>query len=216
MIGVVYAALTALVQKSVKQVVAYSSIGHISLILLGVFVTNTEAVGGATLQMINHGVNIAILFFLAGMLKRRTGTDEIAALGGLWKAMPWLGTLMLIGVFASVGLPGMNGFVGEMTLLVGIFQANQVYAAVGALGLILGAWYMLNLYRNVMLGPFNAQISESELQDVSGREAVVLVLLAVVIFLVGIMPGLLLSRMEPAVDLLVGQTRVTQEIVAGK
>lgn len=219
MIGVVYAALNALVQKSVKQVIAYSSIGHISLILLGVFVVNNEAVGGAVLQMINHGVNIALLFLLAGMLKRRTGTDEIAALGGLWGVLPWLGTLMLVAVFASVGLPGTNGFVGEMALLVGIFQANQVYAAIGATGLILGAWYMLNLYRKVMLGPVAGRDKKApapEYRDLSGRETLVLAPLAVVIFMVGILPNLLLARLTPSVESLVEQVRVTEEIVAGK
>jgi NADH-quinone oxidoreductase subunit M len=217
MIGVVYAALNALVQKSVKRVIAYSGVGHISLILLGVFVVNVEAVGGAVLQMINHGINVALLFLLAGALKRRTGRDEIAALGGLWKIVPWLGTLMLVAVFASVGLPGTNGFVGEMALLVGIFQANRAYAVIGATGLILGAWYMLNLYRNVMLGPPpRPGETAPELQDLSGREAVVLLPLAVLIFMVGILPNLLLARMTPAVESLVEQARVTQVDVAAK
>jgi len=217
MIGIVYASLIALMQKKIKGVIAYSSIAHISLILLGIFMVNIEAVGGSVLQMINHGINIAALFLLVGMLKRRTGTDEIAALGGLWKALPTLGTLMLIAVFASVGLPGMNGFVGEMTILIGIFQANKVYAAIGALGLILGAWYMLNLFRNTMLGPMNHQdLPKAELKDASDREALVLVPLAVVIFLIGILPNLLLSRIEPSAGVLVHQIKIIQLQVTGE
>jgi len=151
-VGIIYASLAALGQRDVKRLVAYSSVAHLSIIVLGLFALNQQAIQGALIQCVSHGVYIAALFLLIAMLEERRGTRLIEAFGGLWKPMPLLGFFFLLSVLAAIGLPGLNGFVGEFTILVGVFRANWVFAAFAALGMILGAWYMLWTFQRLMQG----------------------------------------------------------------
>ncbi len=197
-IGIIYGAMVALSQRDVKSLVAYSSISHLGLVVLGIFVFNKQSLAGSVLQMVNHGLSTGALFLLVGMIYARRHTRLIADFGGLWKRMPRFGLFLLLATLASIGLPGLNGFVGEFTILVGVFKKHWVYAAFAATGLILGAWYMLTLVRRVMHGPLENPANQ-ELPDLSPREVWTLVPIVVLFFVIGIFPGLLLTRIEPSV-----------------
>ena len=198
LIGIIYGALVALSQRDIKSLVAYSSVSHLGLVVLGIFVFNEQGLMGSVLQMINHGLSTGALFLLVGMLYARRHTRLIAAFGGLWKRMPRFGFFLLIATLSSIGLPGLNGFVGEFTILVGAVRANPLYAVFATSGIVLGAWYMLTLVRRVMHGPLEDPANQ-ELLDLSTREVLVLVPIVILIFAIGIFPGLLLDRMEPSV-----------------
>ncbi len=208
LVGIVYGSLVALGQKDVKQLVAYSSVAHLSLIVLGVFALNTQTLTGSIVQVVNHGVNIAALFLLVGMLYERRGSLLIEDFGGLWKAMPLFGVFLLIAIMASVGLPGLNGFVGEFTILVGVFRVNVTYAAVATLGIVLSAWYMLQMFRRIMEGPLDKPQNE-KVKDLSAREVLILAPLLVFIFLIGVFPHLLIDRMDASVQTLLNQSQPT-------
>jgi NADH-quinone oxidoreductase subunit M len=198
LIGIIYGALVALSQRDIKSLVAYSSVSHLGLVVLGIFVFNEQGLMGSVLQMINHGLSTGALFLLVGMLYARRHTRLIAAFGGLWKRMPRFGFFLLIATLSSIGLPGLNGFVGEFTILVGTVRAKPLYAVFATSGIVLGAWYMLTLVRRVMHGPLEDPANQ-ELLDLSTREVLVLVPIVILIFAIGIFPGLLLDRMEPSV-----------------
>jgi NADH-quinone oxidoreductase subunit M len=200
-VGIIYGALVALSQRDVKSLVAYSSISHLGLVVLGIFVFNEQGLMGSLLQMVNHGLSTGALFLLVGMLYARRHTRLIEAFGGLWKQMPRFGLFLLIATLASIGLPGLNGFVGEFTILVGAVRARPLYAVFATSGIVLGAWYMLTLFRRVMHGPLEDSANR-ELPDLSTREVLVLVPIALLIFAIGILPGLLFARMEPSVTAL--------------
>ena len=198
LIGIIYGALVALSQRDIKSLVAYSSVSHLGLVVLGIFVFNEQGLMGSVLQMINHGLSTGALFLLVGMLYARRHTRLIAAFGGLWKRMPRFGFFLLIATLSSIGLPGLNGFVGEFTILVGAVRAKPLYAVFATSGIVLGAWYMLTLVRRVMHGPLENPDNQ-ELSDLSTREVLVLVPIVILIFAIGIFPGLLLDRMEPSI-----------------
>ncbi len=204
LVGIVYGSLVALGQKDVKQLVAYSSVAHLSLIVLGVFALNAQTLTGSIIQGLSHGINIAALFLLIGMLYERRGSLLLKDFGGLWKAMPLFGVFLLIAMMASVGLPGLNGFVGEFTILVGVFRVNVTYAAIATLGVILGAWYMLQMFRRIMEGPL-----DKPEKDLSAREVLILVPLVIFIFLIGIFPNLFVARMDASVQMLLSQSQAT-------
>ena len=206
-IGIIYGALLALSQQDVKSLVAYSSVSHLGFVVLGIFTMNAQGVSGGILQMVNHGLSTGALFLLVGMLYERRHTRLIEDFGGLWKQMPLFGLFLLIVTFSSVGLPGLNGFVGEFTILVGAFRANPVYAVFAALGVILGAWYMLTMFRQVMHGPLDKPANR-ELKDLSAREIAVLVPIIILIFLIGIFPNLFLDKMGASVAALLAQVGV--------
>lgn len=215
-VGIVYGSLVALSQRDAKQLVAYSSVAHISLILLGVFVLNLQTAQGAIIQMVSHGLNTAMLFLMLGMLYERRGTLDMAEMGGLWKAMPLYGVFLLIVMLAAVGLPGLNGFVGEFLLLVGVFQANVTYAVFATLTIVLGAWYMLNMYRRMMQGPFEERgdrKEDSHPRDLRRRETVALLPIVVLIFLFGLFPNFVFSRTEPSASQLVDAVRAAPAAV---
>ena len=203
-IGIVYGALVALSQRDVKSLVAYSSVSHLGFVVLGIFTLNAQGVSGGILQMVNHGLSTGALFLLVGMLYERRHTRLIEDFGGLWKQLPLFGTFLLIVTLSAVGLPGLNGFVGEFTILVGTFRANAVYAVFAALGIILGAWYMLTMFRQVMHGPLDKPANR-ELKDLSAREIAVLVPIVVLIFLIGIFPNLFLAKINTSVAALLAQ-----------
>lgn len=199
LIGIVYASLAALMQRDIKRLIAYSSMAHLSLVVLGAVVANPETLSGVVMQMVSHGIYVAALFLVVGMLEERRGTRSIDAFGGLWKPAPLLGVCFLIAMLSAMGLPGLNGFVGEFTILVGVFQSQPAYAAVGALGLIFGAWYMLWAFQRVMQGsvsrPENASVP-----DIQGRELLVLVPLLALIVLLGVFPNIILQPIAATVQ----------------
>ena len=190
-IGIIYGALVAMVQKDVKKLVAYSSVSHLGFVVLGIFAFNTIAMQGAIIQMINHGLSTGALFLIVGMIYDRAHTRMISDFGGIAKVMPVFAVMFMIATLASIGLPGLNGFVGEFLILNGTFisalYAKKVYAVLAATGVILAAVYMLWMYQRVMLGPITKKINES-LTDINAREIGLLVPLVIFMVWIGVRP----------------------------
>jgi NADH-quinone oxidoreductase subunit M len=197
-VGIVYGALVAMVQPDMKKLVAYSSVSHLGFVMLGLASMNDIGVTGAVYQMLNHGVSTGALFLLVGMLYERRHTRMIAEFGGLWKQVPVYAVLFLIVTLSSIGLPGLNGFVGEFLILMGAFRYSPVLAAIGTSGVILGAAYMLWMYQRVMFGPLTRR-DNKEISDVTLRELVVIMPLIALIFIMGLFPGPFLQKMEASV-----------------
>jgi len=197
-IGIIYGALVCLVQKDLKRLIAFSSVSHLGFVMLGLFALNVQGIEGGILQMINHGFSTGALFLLVGMIYERRHTRMIEDFGGLWKQMPVFAAFFMVVTLSSIGLPGLNGFVGEFLILVGTFKAKGVYAVVAATGVILAAAYMLWMYQRVMFGELTKP-ENKVLKDLSGREILVLSCVTVFIFWIGVYPQTFLSRMEPTV-----------------
>jgi len=194
----------ALVQEDMKKLIAYSSVAHMGYVTLGIFTFNTQGLEGAIFQMISHGVVSAALFLCVGVVYDRLHTREIGRYGGIVNNMPVYATLFMIFMLGSVGLPGTSGFVGEFLTLVGAFKVNTVIATLAATGLILGAGYMLLLYRRIIFGePVNADAAA--MKDVGPRELFLLVPLAVMVLWLGILPNYVMERIAPSVDKLLQQ-----------
>ncbi len=202
-IGIIYGALVAMAQKDVKKLVAYSSVSHLGFVMLGLFAFNPNGINGAVMQMINHGISTGALFMLAGILYERRHTYEIAEFGGLASVMPTYSTIFLIVTLSSLGLPLMNNFIGEFLTIRGAFEAKVVWGALAALGIILGAAYMLWLYQRVFFG----QVSKANegLKDLDAREAWQFAPLIFLIFWIGVYPKPLLSYIEPQTNVVVAQ-----------
>jgi NADH-quinone oxidoreductase subunit M len=205
LVGILYASFAALGQKDLKKVIAYSSVAHLSLVVLAVFVASAQTLAGAVIQMVSHGIYVSALFLIAGALEARRGSRQIDDFGGVWKAAPLLGVCFLIAIFGAVGLPGLNGFVGEFTMLAGVFQFNVWYAAIAALGMVLGAWYMLWTFQRVMQGQVT-EARERQVKDLAGAELAALVPLLLLIFVIGIAPNLILTPTSNSVAALAQQT----------
>jgi NADH-quinone oxidoreductase subunit M len=208
-IGILYGALVSYSQKDVKKLVAYSSVSHLGFVMLGLFALNSMGVEGAILQMINHGLSTGALFLLVGMIYEQTHTREIGVYGGLWKLTPVFGALMLIVSLSSMGLPGLNGFVGEFTILLGAFGstafANPIYAILSAIGVILAAIYILYMFQKMFLGPEGSIVEEMAhhghaIRDLNWREIATLLPLLVLIFWIGLYPTPFFNLIAPAVD----------------
>jgi NADH-quinone oxidoreductase subunit M len=197
-IGIVYGGLMALVQKDMKALVAYSSVSHMGLIMLAVFSLNFEATEGALYQMLNHGLSTGALFLCVGILYERTHTRLISDYGGTAARMPVFAGLFLVVMLSSAGLPGLNGFVGEILCFFGIFAANKVLAALSVTTVILAAAYLLWLYRRVMHGPAKDPADE-RLRDLDPRELAYLVPIVVLIVFLGLFPGTFLRKMDASV-----------------
>ncbi len=198
LIGIVYGALVAMAQTDIKKLVAYSSVSHLGFVMLGLFSMNSHGITGAMLQMINHGISTGALFLLVGMVYERRHTRKIQEFGGLAHVMPVFAVLFAITMFSSIGLPGLNGFVGEFLILLGAFQKEFWYAAVAVSGIVLGAAYMLWLYQRVMFG--NVTHAENKtLKDCSRREVLYMVPLIVLMFWIGIYPKPYLRLMESGI-----------------
>ena len=202
-IGILYGAIVAFRQKDVKRLVAYSSISHLGFVVLGTFALTAQGVQGAILQMVNHGLSTGALFLIVGMLYERRHTRLMADFGGLWRVTPLLGSLTLVTVLSSVGLPGLNGFVGEFTILMGAFHstilASPWFAVVATLGVILAAVYLLHMFQQVFLGPVRHPENE-KLADLSPREVILLAPLLLLAFWIGLYPAPFFRLMSPAVE----------------
>ena len=199
-IGIIYGALVAYVQQDIKRLVAYSSVSHLGFVALGTFTFNIQGIEGGLVQMISHGLSTGGLFLIVGMIYERRHTREMSEFGGIWKSMPVLGAFFMIMTLASLGLPGLSGFVGEFLVIVGAFRVSVWYAALAASGVVLAAIYMLWLFQRTMQGPMDNP-KNANLPDLSLREIVVLVPVVIFIFLVGIFPRqALLSKMDASVQ----------------
>jgi NADH-quinone oxidoreductase subunit M len=206
-IGIIYAALVAMVQEDVKKLVAYSSVAHLGFVMLGVFACNVEGVTGGMLQMINHGISTGALFLIVGFIYERRHTRLITDFGGLSKQMPVFATIFMIVTFSSIGLPGTNGFVGEFLVLIGAFESElRWWTIIASSGVILSAVYMLWMFQRVMFGELDNPKNQ-KLLDLNSREIGIMVPLIVMIFVMGLYPKPFIDRMEPAVKKLVTQIR---------
>ena len=186
-VGIIYGSMVAMVQKDMKKLVAYSSVAHLGFVMLGLFALNNAGIQGGILQSINHGLSTGGLFLLVGIVYERTHTRMIADYGGLSGVMPVYAMLFMVILLASIGLPLLNGFVGEFTILTGVFLANWCWAAWASLGVILGAAYMLWLYQRVFFGELTNEKNEG-LQDVNLREILTLAPLIAMCFWIGLYP----------------------------
>ena len=201
-VGVVYGSLVAMVQSDVKRLVAYSSVAHLGFVMLGIFAFNAQGLDGAVLQMVNHGLSTGALFLLVGMLYERRHTRQIADFGGIAKPMPVFAFFFGFVTMSSIGLPALNGFVGEFLILLGSFLSSPIAAIVATSGVVLGAAYMLWMLRRVLFGPLENPENRG-LIDLGFREKLVMVAIAVPILWIGLYPETFLRRIEPSVmDLL--------------
>jgi len=208
-IGIIYGALVAMMQPDLKRLIAYSSVSHLGFVMLGIFALNPEGVDGAIYQMLNHGVSTGGLFLLTGMLYMRRHTREISEFGGLWKRVPVYAAIFMVVMLSSIGLPGLNGFVGEFLIMVGAFIRMRPAVVIAVLGVILEALYMLWTYERVMFGPITKAVNET-IGDLSGREIAVMVPIVALMLLMGLFPRPLISRMEPSVTAMLTRTNVAQ------
>ncbi len=206
-IGIIYGALVAMVQPDLKKLVAYSSVSHLGFIVLGIFALNSQGLQGGLLQMVNHGLSTSALFLLVGMIYDRRHTRMISDFGGLAKCMPLFATIFLVVTLSSIGLPGLNGFVGEFMILLGSFVSgafSKVYAILATTGVILSAVYMLWMFQRVMFGELNNPENKA-LNDLDIREVVVLLPILLFIVWLGVYPKPFLNRMEKSVQHLLTQ-----------
>jgi NADH-quinone oxidoreductase subunit M len=198
-IGIVYGALVALAQKDWKRLVAYSSVSHMAMVMLGMFALNPVGITGSIIQQLNHGISTGALFLLVGVVYERRHTREISEYGGLSKVMPVYAAIFLIMTMSSIGLPTLNGFIGEILILQGVFVANKMWAVFAASGVVLGAAYMLYLYQRTMFGKVENPKNE-RLLDITQREFVTFAPLIVLAVWMGIYPAPFLRRLETSVQ----------------
>ncbi|MBN2547699.1 MAG: NADH-quinone oxidoreductase subunit M [Anaerolineales bacterium] len=209
-IGILYGAAVSYAQQDVKKLVAYSSVSHLGFVMLGLFALNSQGIQGGILQMINHGLSTGALFLIVGMIYERRHTRDMDAFGGLWKVMPVYGALTLIVALSSMGLPGLNGFVGEFTILLGAWAAGGAdgalrsvwFAGLSAIGVILAAVYILFMFQKLFLGPVTREENKN-LRDLNWREIITLAPLLILIFWIGLYPKPFFTLIGPAVDQLV-------------
>jgi NADH-quinone oxidoreductase subunit M len=206
-LGILYGALVSMVQTDLKKLVAYSSVSHLGFVVLGIFALTTQGVGGAILQMINHGLSTGALFLLVGVLYERRHTRMIADFGGLARVLPVFTAVFLLVTLSSIGLPGLNGFVGEFLILLGTFRVSPLHAVLATSGIILAAVYMLWMFQRVMFGPLTHEANR-HLPDLSPRELLTLVPILALIVWIGIYPQPLLRVTEASVRQLLVQVHV--------
>jgi len=191
-------------QKDIKKLVAYSSVSHLGFVMLGLFALNGPGLNGGVLQMINHGLSTGALFLLVGVIYERRHTRAIAEYGGLSQVMPLYATVFLIITLSSIGLPALNGFVGEFTILVGAFQRVWWWGVLAALGIVLGAAYMLWLYQRVFFGPLTNPENRG-LPDLNRREILYLAPIIALCFWIGLYPAPFFRVLEKPVDYVVAK-----------
>jgi NADH-quinone oxidoreductase subunit M len=204
LIGIIYGALVCLMQKDMKRLIAYSSVSHLGFCTLGIFALTPNGLAGSVLQQINHGISTGALFLIVGVLYERRHTRMISEFGGLATPMPNFAAIYLIVSLSSLGMPLLNGFIGEFTILQGAFQVSKAWAAWGSLGVVLGAAYLLWLYQRVMFGPVT-QFANEDLPDLNLREYATLVPLVILAFWIGIYPKPFFALIEKPVQKIVEQ-----------
>mgnify|MGYP000639715148 CR=1 FL=1 len=203
-IGIIYGALVSMMQVDMKKLVAFSSVSHLGFVMLGLFAFNMQGLQGGTIQMINHGLSTGALFFLVGVIYERRHTRLIAEYGGLAKIMPQYAVLFMVVTLSSIGLPGLNGFVGEFLVLVGAFKAKVVYGVVAASGVVLAAVYLLWMYQRVFFGEVTVDANK-KLIDLASTEKMILVLIVIFIVWIGVHPSTFLGLSENSVRMVMGR-----------
>jgi NADH-quinone oxidoreductase subunit M len=215
-IGIIYGALVAMVQKDIKKLVAYSSVSHLGFVVLGIFAMTQEAIQGAIIQMVNHGLSTGALFFLVGVVYERTHTREIADYGGIAKIVPVYSVALMLAMLSSVGLPGLNGFIGEFLILLGSFKSPVLgswwFTAFAASGVIFAAVYLLWMYQRVVFGEYKPSHKLSHLTDMNGREIFVMASLLVFIVWIGIYPNTFLKVSDRSTAKVIEQVNAPGEI----
>ncbi len=207
-IGIIYAALVAMVQEDVKKLVAYSSVAHLGFVMLGLFAMNEAGVTGALLQNLNHGISTGALFLIVGFIYERRHTRLITDFGGLSKQMPIFATIFMIVTLSSVALPGTNGFVGEFLILVGGFESSlRWWTIVASSGVIFAAVYMLWMFQRVMFGELDNPKNQV-LEDLNAREIAIMIPLVVLIFVIGVYPNMFIEKMTPSIKKVIAHTRI--------
>ena len=212
-IGIVYGALCAMAQQDWKRLVAYSSVSHMAMVMLGMFALNPVGIMGSIVQQLNHGISTGALFLLVGNVYERRHTRQISEYGGLSKVMPTYAVIFLIMTMSSIGLPALNGFIGELLILQGVFVANKIWAAFAASGVVLGAAYMLWLYQRTMFGKIENPKNE-HLQDLNLREFATFAPLLILAVWIGLYPKPFIDRLQTSVDRVV--VRINPEYRAAK
>jgi NADH-quinone oxidoreductase subunit M len=207
-IGIVYGALVALMQKDLKRLIAYSSVAHLGFVVLGIFVGTVEGMSGGILQMVNHGLSTGALFMLVGALYDRRHTRAIADFGGIASVAPWFAGVFLFVALSSLGLPALNGFVGEFLILLGTFFAYRWWVVPAAFGVVLAAIYLLWAYQRVFHGEITNEANRS-IGDLVPREAVMLAPVLVLIAVIGVYPKPFLDRITPSAEKVIAQLEST-------
>ena len=212
-VAVIYTSLVALMQEDMKKLIAYSSVAHMGFVTIGIFTFNTQGIEGGIFQMLSHGIVSAALFLCVGVIYDRIHSREIARYGGLVNRMPVYAFTFMIFMLASVGLPGTAGFVGEILILVGVYQVNTWVAALAALGVILGAAYMLWLYRRTVFGELEKD-DLKQILDMNSREIAFFAPLVILAIVMGVYPGPFLDVMHVSVDHLIQQYQTAIQAAA--
>jgi NADH-quinone oxidoreductase subunit M len=212
-IGIVYGAWVSTVQPDMKKLVAYSSVSHLGFVMLGIFTLNQQGLVGGVIQMVNHGLSTGALFLMVGMIYERRHTRLIADFGGLWRVMPAFSALFLVVALSSLGLPGLNGFVGEFLILVGAFRVDWRLAALATTGIIFAAVYLLWMYQRVIFGEVT-HAENGRLRDLSPREWAVLAPVVILIVWIGVHPTTFTGKTEAAVDALITEVQTKASAAA--
>ena len=210
-IAIIYTSLVALAQTDMKKLIAYSSVAHMGMVTIGIFIVNQQGLEGAMIQMISHGIVSAALFLIVGIIYDRMHTREINFYGGLVNLMPRYSVVFMIIMLASVGLPGTSGFIGEFLIILGAFKYNTFVALVAALGIVLGAIYMLYLYKNIIFGVVNNE-KLKDILDLDLREKLILYPLVVLVLIIGIFPNIFLEPMRQSVEIIVTNYEIANGI----
>jgi NADH-quinone oxidoreductase subunit M len=213
LIGIVYGAIVAMMQTDVKRLVAYSSVSHLGFVVLGTFAFTYQAMAGGVLQMVNHGLSTGALFLLVGMVYERTHTRDLNQMGGLAAGMPWLMGAFLFVSLSSLGLPGLNNFVGEFLVILGTLGANRAFGAIAAVGVVLAAIYLLWAYQRMAHGPVVERHAGHP--DLARREVAILAPVVAAILVIGIYPRLLLERIDPTTTRIVNDVGVGRSVDVG-
>ncbi len=197
-IGIIYGALVAMVQPDLKRLIAYSSVSHLGFVVLGIFALNPEGIDGAVYHMLNHGISTSALFLLVGMIYLRRHTREISEYGGLWHSVPIYAAVFMFSMLSSIGLPGLNGFVGEFLIMLGSYVQSWIAVIFAVAGVVLGALYMLWAYERVMFGPITHKINET-IRDLDAREIATMIPLMTLMVVMGLYPKFIIDKLEPSI-----------------
>ncbi len=213
--GIVYGALLAMAQTDVKRLIACSSVSHLGFVVLGTFALTHAGMAGSVLQMVNHGLSTGLLFLLVGMIYERRHTRALDQFGGLAGVMPLFALFFTLAVLSSVGLPGLNGFVGEYLILLGTFQSSPWLAAVGVSGVVLGAVYLLSATRRMLYGPVTHE-ENRVLRDLDAREVGLMLPIVALVVWIGVAPGAFLDRTRGTLDALVDRVQAVRAETVGR